>query len=724
MKKKWIVLLLSAAILIPALLLVISLVILSNIDLNKHRDTIAEHVSEASGRQLSLNGELELNLASITSIVITDVALANATWASEPDMLTIQRFEIKVELYPLLFGDLYIPHFHLDGVKVLVETDASGLSNWVLTEQAQDQVRRDEPPPPGEIKLPWIGNMKISDVVLNYHDGQTGKKISTKLDHAKIITADRTAQTDIDIAGSINQHPIDIKGQLALPLSLSGRSTELPVDINASLLDFKVNVTGAMTGTINAPNVDLEIQANAANLKKIRQVFGSAVPTIGKINLNTRLNAEKSKLTLSEMELQLGGGKIDGLLQLDSSSSIPEIAAELTLTKLDFDNLLTAKGAKEEKSKEKKETKPESDRVFSNDPLPLDQLSLANINVTLHFKDVIRNNKRLKEALIKIKLDEGKFTATILKHSLVQGEFVAQFMIDGSNTETAAIATRLDIPKIELSEIILADTDAAAIKGPLAIDIDLHTNGNSMAQLMGSLNGNIKLLMEQGSADAKSLDMLVGGLTAMAGTIFTDNASKTTINCAISDLKVDDGMVKPQLAVLDTQYSTVFATGQADLKNEQLDIEITPVAKGVTLSVAFPVHLQGSFAKPQVQIEKTDALLKTGEAWATVAYPPALLLKFSDIGDGKNNPCVTMVAEKAGVPFVEDIGKAVKGTVKATGKVVEGTAEGTGKVVKGVGDALKGTGSGLGNLLKQSDDAESPQTDATDAEDEDDFDSY
>ena len=279
MKKKWIVLLLSAAILIPALLLVISLVILSNIDLNKHRDTIAEHVSEASGRQLSLNGELELNLASITSIVITDVALANATWASEPDMLTIQRFEIKIELYPLLFGDLYIPHFHLDGVKVLVETDASGLSNWVLTEQAQDQVRRDEPPPPGEIKLPWIGNMKISDVVLNYHDGQTGKKISTKLDHAKIITADRTAQTDIDIAGSINQHPIDIKGQLALPLSLSGRSTELPVDINAGLLDFKVNVTGAMTGTINAPNVDLEIQSNAANLKKIRQVFGSAVPT-------------------------------------------------------------------------------------------------------------------------------------------------------------------------------------------------------------------------------------------------------------------------------------------------------------------------------------------------------------------------------------------------------------------------------------------------------------
>jgi uncharacterized protein involved in outer membrane biogenesis len=712
MKKKSFVLLLSAAILIPVLLLVISLIILSNIDLNKHRDTIAEHVSEATGRQLSLNGELELNLASITSIVITDVALANATWASEPDMLTIQRFEIKVELYPLLSGDLYIPHFHLDGVKVLVETDASGLSNWVLTEQAQDQVRRDEPAPPGEIKFPWIGNMKISDVVLNYHDGQTGKKISTKLDHAKIITADKTSLTEIDIAGRVNQHPVEINGKLGLPLSLSNSSTELPVDINANLLDFKVNVVGAMTGTINTPNADLKIQANAANLKKIRQVFGSAVPTIGKINLNTRLNAEKSKLTLSEMELQLGGGKIDGLLQLDSSSSIPEIAAELSLTKLDFDKLLTAKGGKEEKSKGKKETKPRTDRVFSNDPLPLDQLSLANINVTLHFKDVIRNNKRLKEALIKIKLDEGKFTATILKHSLVQGEFVAELMIDGSDKEMAAMSTRLNVPKIELSEIIIADTDAAAVKGPLAIDIDLHSQGNTVAQLMGSLDGNIKLLMEQGSADAKALDMLVGGLTAMVGTIFTADASKTTINCAISDLKVDHGMVKPQLAVLDTQYSTVFATGLVDLKNEQLNIEITPVAKGVTLSVATPVHLQGAFAKPQVNVDKTGALLKTGEVWATIAYPPALLLKFSDVGDGENNPCVSMVAKKAGVPFVEDVGKAVKGTV-----------EGTGKMLKGVGGALKGAGSDIGNVLKQSDDASSQQTDTTDAVEEDDFNS-
>jgi hypothetical protein len=71
-----------------------------------------------------------------------------------------------------------------------------------------------------------------------------------------------------------------------------------------------------------------------------------------------------------------------------------------------------------------------------------------------------------------------------------------------------------------------------------------------------------------------------------------------------------------------------------------------------------------------------------------VVYPPTALVKFTDLGDGKQNPCVTMVAEKAGIPLVEDVKKALGGVVK-----------GTGTAVKGVGGVVKGVGSGVGNLL-------------------------
>lgn len=262
---------------------------------------------------------------------------------------------------------------------------------------------------------------------------------------------------------------------------------------------------------------------------------------------------------------------------------------------------------------------------------------------------------------------------------------------------------KLVAPQVELGELIIT-SGVAAIEGPLATEIYLQSQGHNLAQIMGSLDGDVKLLMNQGSADAKSLDMFVGGLSAMVGTIFVDQSSKTTINCAICDLKFENGILTPQLAVLDTQYSTVFVDGQVDLKKEQLDIKVSPLAKGVTLSVAFPVNLQGSMASPDVEIEKKDALLKTSQLWVNIAYPPALLVNFADFGDGKNNPCVSMVAEKSGMPILEGVGKAAGG------------------IVKGVGGAVKDVGSGIGKIFDTGDEKEDSETPAEVKVDEDDFD--
>ena len=64
-----------------------------------------------------------------------------------------------------------------------------------------------------------------------------------------------------------------------------------------------------------------------------------------------------------------------------------------------------------------------------------------------------------------------------------------------------------------------------------------------------------------------------------------------------------------------------------------------------------------------------------------------------------------MVAEKAGIPLLEDVGKAVKGTVKATGKVVKGTVEGTEKVVggtvEGTEKAIKGVGGSVVHFIDE-----------------------
>ena len=1011
-RKKWILVSLFAAILLPILLLVVALVYLNTADLSQHRDYIARQVSKVAGRRLSLNGEFDLNLSLTPSVVITDITLANAAWGSKPEMLTIQRVEAEIALLPLIHGDIHIPRFHFQGVKSLVETDSDGLSNWVLTESTDTVVAAGDTGKRREPKLPWFGDLLINDFEFAHHDGQTGKRVTARIDHARVSAAEPDSPTTIDVVGEVNNNPVEINGKLALPKSLARDSAAIPIELHVKALGLNAHATGTLSGAARAPAIDLSLRANADNLNQLRQVFGAVVPQvspvslvmeakgdpgqpvkfkvnatageghldtvltlrrdkprphikgnveirdvdvarlwarhfaqqvgntkakkapvsaatssqdfnqpinlvwladfdanvllaakrinlpythikslqsrfivdervlkivdtnlvtdagslvaellvdaqgkqpavrlelkttplalaalqpladnerfthshaeatasltaqgdsvtrlidtlqgsvqldyenshrkeqlsinlqrqpaekkasiarlhlsadghidgqpielrgsidppsgllirnkpyaidltlqaygvsgkingttadpyslkgldlvieahaadqeglrrafgqgvpkIGKTSISTRFKRQQSKLQLSDLQVGLGDGKIDGWLVVDTSAPIPDLQAELIISDLNLETLLPA-----EEKPAKPQKKSVDDKLFSSAPLPFEKLSRANVKATLRANNVVRNNKRLKEAEIKIDLVKSKLSAELLKLSAVRGELVGDIVIDASGKGVPTVMLKLKAPHVELGELLGSSGGTAAIEGPLATDIFLLGQGTSLAQIMGTLNGNINLLMQQGSADARALEVITGGLRAIFGTMFVDRSSKSRINCAICDLQLKDGMLTPRLAILDTEYSTVFTEGYVDLKKEQLNIKVSPQGKrGVALNLAVPVRVRGTLSKPDVQVQKTAALLKAGELWATILYPPTALLKFSELSGDKQNPCISMVAKREAIPMVSDVDKAVDNAV-----------EDVGDAIKDVGGAVKDVGAGIGKFF-------------------------
>ncbi len=1013
MRWKWALIGLSVVVLLPVLLLTAVIVFLDVADLSRHREFIAEQVSTLAGRRLSLNGELDLNISGTTSILVTDIALDNASWASEPEMLSIGGVEAQIDLWALLRGDIHIPRFHVQAVQSRIETRDDGLSNWSMAEPREVADSQPADHKRARLKLPWLGDVHVSGVEVTYIDGQTGQSIIAVLDDAIISAAAPDAPVEFSIQGQVDQNPVDINGTLALPGRLDTGSIDIPLELHATVLDIKADASGSISGSVASPAVDFSAAVNAADLNELRrilgdavpdlrnleiavevegeqgqpvtmelkaaasdarldaqmklhrdeprpklvasidigkvdilqlwaanfsdkpqqtgpapshdlepspaqqfdrpivldgletidaditlsandinlpqmriielqsrinlddrvlkitdtklvtdagsvvanfqlndrgvvpdimldldttdialdrlpvlednertsgssakaavsvtakgetvstlinsvagnvqldysnqkfkdrlslkakrqsvdssvksplsvsadgmfdghaielggnvtppdnllvsdkpykvdlklqalgvtsrttgtipatlygaelgidaqadnldqlgQMFGQTVPKVGRTELKTRLTVQQSELKLSKLQARLGDGRIKGWVTLNTSKPVPGLQADLSFADLDLDKLMPPD---DKAPAAKPAQKQAGNRVFSDEPLPFDALSRADVQATLRATNLVISNRRLKQAEININLAGRRLAASLLKLASVQGDLLGDVVIDASGTADPSVMIKLKAARIELGELLASAEGSPPIEGPLAVDIHLQGKGSSMAQIMGSLDGRINLLIEQGSADAKALDLFVGGLSAMFGTIFTADSSKTRINCAVCDLSLDNGKLTSELAILDTQYSTVFIEGQANLKSEQLDLKVSPEAKGVTLSVAFPVLVKGQFARPNIDVEKTGALIKTGELWATVAYPPAALLKFDDlVGEGKQNPCVSMVAEKGGIPFVEDVGKVVKGTV-----------EGTGKVVKGVGGVFKDAGSGLGKIFDQ-----------------------
>ena len=113
-----------------AILIAAVYVYLNTYDYNKIKPLVARMVEDATGRKLSLDGEVNLEIGFAPSLVVTDVAFANASWGSQPQMIEVEKLEAQVRLLPLLFKDVQLKRIGLAGVDVLLETDPNGLGNW------------------------------------------------------------------------------------------------------------------------------------------------------------------------------------------------------------------------------------------------------------------------------------------------------------------------------------------------------------------------------------------------------------------------------------------------------------------------------------------------------------------------------------------------------------------------------------------------------------------
>ena len=79
MRWKWFV---TAGVLIIVVLITAAYVYLNTYDYNKLKPLIAQRVEDATGRKLSIDGDISLKVGFLPSLAVTDVGLAYVSWGS------------------------------------------------------------------------------------------------------------------------------------------------------------------------------------------------------------------------------------------------------------------------------------------------------------------------------------------------------------------------------------------------------------------------------------------------------------------------------------------------------------------------------------------------------------------------------------------------------------------------------------------------------------------
>jgi len=316
-------------------------VFIATLDVNQYKDRIAGALADATGREVTLAGPIDLSLGLSPALVVEDVTIGNAEWASDPHMADVGRLEAQVEVLPLLQGNLKVVRLVLADASVSLETNAEGDGNWSFGGPAETS----EAPAPSEdggAMTMAFQELGLKNASLTYRDGGTGQTMRAALSQATLTGTDFDSPLKIDAAGAYNDLDFTVSGSLgALSAITAPSDTPWPLDLTATAGGATVTVAGTVADMASARGLELTVTADGAQLQDLSalaRVAGQSVdvPALGPYSVRFQLSGDADALSLSALDAKVGEA---GALRLSASGAIADL---LTQTGLALDVALDA----------------------------------------------------------------------------------------------------------------------------------------------------------------------------------------------------------------------------------------------------------------------------------------------------------------------------------------------------------------------------------------------
>ena len=677
-----------------AVLVAAAAAVLYSIDVNSYRDEIAAEFRKATGRDLAIGGDIDLSISLSPAVVVERIAIANAGWGSRPHMVALERAEAEVELLALLAGDIRVTRLILVEPDILLETNADGLSNWRARPPSDDRSRapsgsaeeaeRKEKAGTGPPSVPIFDRVEIRRGRLTYKDARTGQEMRFDLDRASARADSFGAPLAIDAGGAWNGAPFAISGSVESLASIaSGGPVGLELKVEA--FGFDARLSGTVAEPAKPAGLDLRVAIRGAELSSLAPLAGRGLPKLGPVAFDARVRGSADKLRIEDLKAALASSDLSGRIDLSLAGPRPRVSGTLESTGIDLAGLrpeparssrpaAAGSGAKQQKG--------QPDRVFPDDPIPLDGLKAADLDLALNVEKLTGYSVPVGAVRARISLDDGVLTAKPLLATVAGSRVEGEFRLDARRAvprlQLAARAPELDLGRL-LEEAGVTDL----FEGKAKVGVDLAGSGGSVAALMAGLDGDIRIVGDNGRLKTEALDAAVGGASALLGTLFSGRKQWTVVNCAVASIGIEKGRATSRAALIDTEFSTVAAKGTANLASETLDLVVEPRAKSATLNIAVPVRVQGTFADPKFRPETGAALKKLGGLVGIALFPPAAVVGLGELG-GSDNECLKIATAKPEAKAAAQAGPA------SPEKAVRDLRDNLKGAVKNIGRGLKG----------------------------------
>ncbi len=620
---------------------------IATIDANQYKDLIITKVREATGRELVIDGNLEMVIGLTPSVQAKGVRFGNPEWGSDPHMVAVEHFEAQIALFPALRGDIQVQRLILEGAAIFLETDAKGRTNWTFPTSGSEPSAETGSDP---LRLPSLEDVRIENARLIIKED--GNVLTTLAVERLDLSAEAfDAPLNLALKGTYNAVPFDVQGVLGPLARLTATDeTPYPVALKGTVGGVTLSADGGIAEPLAGRGIDMAVKVEAATLAGLAPLTG-ALPALPPLDVKGRVKGGGAAWALSDLTLKAGRSAAAGTVSINLSRSRPVIKASLQAALLDLGELLPQDADAAQAGPTG--TATPRDRVFSREPLPLEAFKVANATFDIEIARLVLPDGVVLEGLgARGGLRGGRLTLDPVQARLGGGIVKATVEADASSGKALVLKAAVSGDKVVLGQLFadMARSDLLT-DAPTDAKADLTASGTSVAGLMGSLDGTVRISVGAGRVNQALIDWAGGDvLNQLSETLnpFAEKREYADLVCAAVNLRARGGVIDYDRAIaMETSRMSVVSSGVIDLGAEKLDVAVRPYPKdGVGISagkLAEMVRLQGSLAQPKVVADVAGVARTAVSVVGALATGGASLLAEGLIGHASADPqpCAT-----------------------------------------------------------------------------------
>ncbi|MFZ5790762.1 MAG: AsmA family protein [Pseudomonadota bacterium] len=379
-------------------------------------------------------------------------------------------------------------------------------------------------------------------------------------------------------------------GALALKGTLQGSADDMALDLALDGLGGSVTARGTVKAVAKPASFDLALSATHPELRQLAAAFvPKAAPgpeSLGPLTFAATATGTTEAAKIANLSLKMGPSDLAGSIDYAAPAGArPMVTANLTSTLFDVSPFVAAPQGTQKKNA------PAAER-WSTEPMDLSALDGLDADVTAKIQRFVMNDTRIDNLDAHFLLKDGTLAIDRFTGNTYGGTVDLAGTLASRGIPT--FKGRFSGTNLDSNELMGGGLLADRITGPLTVTTDVTGAGASMAELVGSLNGNGNLAgtitvlskVEQtvgsvglnllGSLAQKKLGSVgtqLQGLTQVADAAY--RAFTGVPNSLTGDFQIQNGQIKTDNLALANANARALARGTADLPAWTLDLLAT-----------------------------------------------------------------------------------------------------------------------------------------------------